>query len=586
MPRPKRTRRTRPMAREATAPTQTASDVIPSTPLKPTEATQPSSSEKENRPDVASRSRAVSTGSTRRGRALRDSTVRRSSSVRRPEGDNDVAVEDNSLELSDPDLEISRRDTATPQRRRDMSGLDIDDEVFSDMYSGLEPPSTRGRSANTSTLSVGQFKRRSRAPSIISRDGGPIRPSSRGLNTPSVSSTFNFGQFRRRAREPSILGTNRRPRNENQTTDQSASESELDGEDFAPDAVSTPLDRDRAQRATSATRHSQPPSSALRSRKRKSGEVGHAESDRPEKTTRVERDDESEREEVPEQDVRGSAAVSDAEDDLSSLSDVSLPSPASVIVVTGERPVTPVNATMEEIMAPPASSGSESGVDWPSIRKLANRRRRAATPITPLHARDEGDILSDVSSPPSLTHSPNFSSRKRGAKTRGRKPTREPSPEPLTSALASLLPQRRSKNAGGVDEFDSEEEVEYSALGQDEDELAYSRSTRRRVASRSRSRPASARPPSRQAARSQAIREQAAIEASRRVTQTYGSRNKDADDSFAPLPEDSFTTDGIIIDDPKQELKKATRKFKEVDKWELAYEEVTESPDPSDADAR
>lgn len=593
MPRPKRTRRTRPMAQEASAPAQSQPDAIPSTPLKPTEAASVDSSEKENRLSTTTRSRATAAGSTRRGRALRDSTMmRRSSSAARPEIHDDFAVEDDSRELSDAEnIGTGRRETATPLTRRDLSGLDIDDEVFSDMYSALEPPSTRGRSANTSTMSAGQFKRRSRAPSVISRDGGPIRPSSRGMNTPSVSSTFNFGQFRRRAREPSILGRNRRPHNESRVTDQSASESELDGEDFAPDAVSTPLDRRRSQRTASASRASHAPSSGLRSRKRKSGEVDREESDRPEKTTRVEQD-QPEPEPAPQQEPAVQDPITNSiesdDDDLSSLSDISLPSPVSGVAVRGERPVTPVHASMEEIMAPPASSGSEGDAEWPSIRRLANRRRRAVTPTTPLHARNDDDILSNVSSPPSLTHSPNFPARKKGAKTRGRTATRDPVPEPLTSALASLLPQRRSKNARGEAGSDSEEdEVDYSGIGPDEDELAYSRSTRRRVASRSRGRGASARPPSRQAsARAQATQDQAEKEPNRRLTRTYGARSADADDSFAPLPEDSFTEAGLVLEDPKHELKNATRKFKEVDRWELSFEEVAENPEPSDADAR
>ncbi|CAI4218802.1 unnamed protein product [Parascedosporium putredinis] len=334
--------------------------------------------------------------------------MRRSSSAARPEIHDDIAVEDDSRELSDAEnIGTSRRETATPLTRRDLSGLDIDDEVFSDI---------------------------------------------RGMNTPSVSSTFNFGQFRRRAREPSILGRNRRPHNESRVTDQSASESELDGEDFAPDAVSTPLNRRRSQRNASASRASHVPSSGLRSRKRKSGEVDREESDRPEKTTRVE-EDQPEPEPAPPQEPTTQDPITNSiesdDDDLSSLSDVSLPL---------------------------------------RYRVLEAERRPE-------------------------THYPS-----------------------LTSALASLLPQRRSKNTRGEVGSDSEEdEVDYSAIGPDEDELAYSRSTRRRL---------------------------------------------------CPLPEDSFTEAGLVLEDPKQELKNATRKFKEVDRWELSFEEVAETPEPSDADAR
>lgn len=561
MPRPKRARGTRqPARKDAETAAGAGPAAVSSTPTKNAASPQANSSEKENRPVPDASARVSVGGSAQHRRALFDATRRRDSALQDLEAED---VTSDSLEawaLGDDTTGLRGRDRL---RRNEVSGLDLDDDVFASMYSGIDRPPSRGRSANTSTISAGQFVRRSRAPSVVSRDGGPIRPSSRGVNTPSVSSTFNFGRFRRRAREPSILSTDRRPRRETLSDD---SDLELGG-DFAPDAESTPLER----RQTRAAPESSEPArrTSARTRKRKSTEMEGEQEDRAEKSPRVEQpgQEEEDNEDVPD-DNEDAANVSDD----SSLSSLPSPrSPGSPVPDRG-RPTTPVN--MDEIMAPPASSGSEAA-EWPSIRKLAKRRRRRS-PSTPLRARGYDDA-SDISSPPSLTHSPNFPEPKQGAKPRGRQAKRQPSPSPLTAHLASLLPQRRAKHAEGEPgDVDSGDDMDVSSLADDEDELAFTHS-------RSRTRGASARPASRGGRQPRsAAKNKKTPGSSRRTTRTYGERES-ADDSFAPLPDDSFVTTGLEIDDPKQELKKAASKFKEVDKWELEYEEVTREESPRDA---
>lgn len=585
MPRPRRARRGRqPASKDAEIATDAPASptAAASTPTKQTTSPEPGSSEKENRPAPDSLSRGSLGGSAPQRRALTDATRRRDSALRKLEAE-DVTTSD-SLEawaLGEEDTTglLRGRDRL---RRNEVSGLDIDEDVFSSMYSGIERAPSRGRSANTSTISAGQFMRRPRAPSIVSRDGGPIRPSSRGVNTPNISSTFNFGRFRRRAREPSILGTDRRPRRE---TPSDESEIELE-DDFAPDAVSTPLERRRTGPVAPVSSEPARRTSGARTRKRKSGEMEGEEDDQPGKMSRVELDsgDDENDEEVEhhgetsrvEQGLEGEEnnenGPADAEDDIvgmsddSSLSSLSSPrSPLSPVPDRG-RPTTPVN--MNDIMAPPASSGSEDA-EWPSIRKLAKRRRRMS-PSTPLRAGGYDNYASDVSSPPSLTHSPNCGAKK-SAKPRGRQTKRQPSPSPLTSHLASLLPQRRSKHVRGASvDVESGEEPDVSSLGEDDDELAYTHT-------RSRTRGASRGGQPRSAAK-----EKQTPGSDRRVTRTYGERNS-ADDSFAPLPDDSFANTEVEIEDPKEELKKAASKFKEVDKWELEFEEVTREHSPGDA---
>ncbi|KAL2111814.1 hypothetical protein VUR80DRAFT_9294 [Thermomyces stellatus] len=563
MPRPKRTRRGRqPASQDAETAGDAGPGVASSTPAKQITSPQTNSSEKENRPAPDTSARVSLAGSAQQRRALFDATRRRESALRDLEAEE--ATTSDSLgpwALGDDTTGLGERDRL---RRNELSGLDLDDDVFSSMYSGTDRPPSRGRSANTSTISAGQFMRRSRAPSVVSRDGGIIRPSSRGVNTPSASSTLNFGRFRRRAREPSILSTDRRPRRE---TPSDESELELEG-NFAPDAVSTPLERRQTQ---AAPERSEPACrTSARTRKRKSSEMeGEGEGVRVEKSPRVEQPEQEENNENVPRDNENDVAVASEDSSLSSLS--SPRSLASPIPDRG-RPSTPVN--LDEIMAPPASGGSDS-TEWPSIRRLAKRRRRMS-PSTPLRAGGYDDA-SDISSPPSLTHSPNFPDSKQRPKSRGRQVERQPSPSPLTAHLASLLPQRRARHARAESgDVDSGGEMDVLSLADDEDELAFTHS-------RSRTRGASARPASRGGRQPQsATKNKQTPRSGRRVTRTYGGRES-ADGSFAPLPDDSFTRTGPEIEDPKEELKKAAQKFKEVDKWELEFEDVTREDSPNDA---
>jgi len=571
---------------QTAAPTNAAStsstdDMYKVTPQKPKD-TRPDSAEKENGPKISSvRTRASST-TGRKDNILGDSNRRRDAPAAALTADANEAQEESTALVN-----RGRRPSRRSSRRRETSGLDLnlsDNEAFGLETTLDDTASVRGRSrsasasrsANTSTFSISQFKRRSRAPSIIGRDDGTgtIRPSSRGVNTPAMSSTFNIGQFRRRAREPSILSSNRRRQRENVTTDQSASENEnevVDDGEFAPDAESTPLNRRKTQPAPSASPEAgdEPELPSLkRTRKRKSDEAEQEVSNRPEKVARTE----------------DAVEVEDDGDDEDSISDESLPSPVTTapgpLPIPTMRPSTPVHQSDDGIMAPPMSSASEHSLAWPSIRALAKKRRRADN-ITP--SRPICDNFSDVSSPPSLTHSPNFPSKRDDPKTRGRTTRRPPSPKLKTADLEALLAPRRQKTARG-DAFDlSSDPVDTTRLGNDDDELQYLDTRRGR---RTRSRPAS-RPGSR-AGQPQAAAKSKSAQKKKRVSRTYGRRNEEEENeegnsSFAPLPDDTFDTGSMEIQDPKQELRKAVKKFKEVDQWDLEFEDVTGEESQPDA---
>ncbi|OHF02590.1 hypothetical protein CORC01_01986 [Colletotrichum orchidophilum] len=523
---------------------------------------------------------------------------------------------------SDSSVELGRKTRATPvQQRRDTTGLDLDDEMFTGLDTTLgddeddaaAPPSAPRSEA--STFSVSHFRRRGRAPSIsINKDDAPIRPSSRGVGgTPSISSTFNIGLFKRRQREPSILGTAQKERAQRPIELSSGSESDEDGEDFEPEAESTPLQNRRRTQPPPATElesesqqvlapDSQPtekdaePTSAS-SRKRKSIE-SHEATERPGKASRTES------EPAPELD--------DDDDSDSELSE--LPSP----VLTPTRPSAfprPVTPNQDDIMAPPESSDSEDNNEaWPDIRTLAKQRRRQA-PATPTR---DGNI-SDASSPPSLTHSPNFPATRNKSKQK----KQVKAPKVTTADLTGLLPRRRAKknrDPYGMDDSE-DEDAHNSDTAQDDDELSYAdtRTRSRRAKATPLNRSTANRPPSRGGrAAAAAGKPKATPPSTRASTRTYSRRLSDKEnegegegegegedetesaeaeagaepeagfegDSFAPIrddvPESQESSDPARSAD---ELKKATRKFKEVDRWELEFEEVTEGSSPQ-RDAR
>lgn len=447
--------------------------------------------------------------------------------------------------------------TATPARR-DTTGLDLADDVFGDLdesFAEGEIPRVPGSAETTTSWS--NFRPRSRQSSIIGRNDAPIRPSSRASNT-GIGSSFTIGAFRRRAREPSILATSRRPRSET-----SAAPSDLESEgEFAPDAESTPLNKKRrttrASLAASQANTSTAAASSSRTTHKRKSEQPHARNEQPEKASRVEDEDD---------------ADSDSDSELSELGSPKLPRPSFL----NARPVTPIND--EEIMAPPASSGSEDdGEVWPDIHNLAKRRRRpsVSTPTRIEH-------MSDMSSPPSLTHSPNFPGGRSGKRRGNAAPVKSP-PKITTADLASLLPQRRYKKTAEPHMDSSSEEDEE----EEEEEETNTRSSRRKRGSRASSRARGLRNTT-----SNGKQVSTGTRKSKRNVRRLSDKENQSDDdqdehdesAFQPLPEDTFDggVDSSLHTQNAEELKQAVKKFAEVDKWEMEYEEVAESYSPKGA---
>lgn len=459
-------------------------------------------------------------------------------------------------------------------RHRDLSGLEINDsEIFGHLDSsfditrengkgGDETTSTTGqqtgtRSADTSTFNVSVFKRqtrRRRQSSVVGRDDAPIRPSSRGPTTPGLSSTFNVGNFKRRARQPSILLSSAQKASMSVQRSRAASEasenavaSEGEEESFLPEAEGTPVRPSRG-RASAAKEVVESVASGTRSRKRKSMESHEAEV------------------------AKRRAVQSDEEPLHQSIEMDDRSSPPSMLSHT------PV-LDDDSVLAPPASSSSSeagSPTVWPALNTLGKKHRGTKTPAL-------DDDVSDMSEPPPLTHSPNPKATNAVPKGKGKTAARKESPKLSTADLAALLPRRRRKARRDGEGSENEE------TGSDQDMYdvsSHSRASRKRTA-----RPVTG--PSSRANQANQARSTAAP-AKRSTRRTYGSRRFDREnavdgdsigvdeDASTPLDDTIFDADktGTSPGELGEELRAASKKFKEVDEWELDYEEVIESSSP------
>ncbi|TLS24130.1 hypothetical protein PpBr36_08692 [Pyricularia pennisetigena] len=505
-------------------------------------------------------------------------------------------------------VRASRRSSSRLRRSApDASGLEVmdDSELFGGNFDDLDMDISLGedsvlaggqRSTDTSSFNVGLFRRgRPRQSSIVGRDDAPIRPSSRGPNTPSISTTFNIGTFKRRAREQSILGSRRKARQEPDETEPPADEERPGDSDIGSDEEVIPESvigsPSRRRTRGSDIRDREPSLPAVdtspeegSSRKRKSTEGQDGSSKRPA------------RESI---DVPQDSIESDSELSLPPLDDT----PSTPGHDTARRAVVDED---DDILAPPASSSSSdaSPISWPSLRNLPrNRHRRALSDSrkTPAPAHGE-DVLSDMSSPPSLTHSPNYAAAKtkntRGAATA--KNARKASPKLTTAELTAMLPKRRQRTAR---DDQSDGEFDSTTVANEADELSYVEGSRARRARRPAGPLAG---PNAPVARAQATKGH-----KRRARRTYGSRatagsdkeNQDGEgegDTIQVAADEEYCSEDALADDTldateghvelpgklSEELQQAAQKFKEVDRWEMEFEEVTESSSPEAAAAR
>lgn len=498
-----------------------------------------------------------------------------------------------------PHIEHSRRESASmavgsrPPRLTDASGLDLDDDVFGNLDDSLDDSrddtqmAHTSRATDTSSFNIGMFRRRPRQSSIVGKDDAPIRPSSRGGNTPSATSHLNLGRFRRRQREPSILGTAQKERAQRPPSRASDYGSVM-GDDSGPEGESTPLDKKRQSGRQDEIEVERSPS--LPSRKRKSLEDQGGR----EKRIALEVDGEDE-EEVIQQSIEVQSTP---------------PGSPSLLRNAGNLLSTPDRD--DPFNAPPASSSSagSSPIALPSWDHLAHRNYHTKKTVARVPAKTpelEADNDSALSSPPSLTHSPNYGPTRASTRT---KPKRKPAaaaapPQPVkltTADLTALLPRRRQKAKKATrpsnDPFDIDSAEDDDEANADDDELSYVANTkrRRRGAATLAQTAATNRTAKAKKAAAAAVVAAAAAEKKKKQVRTYGlSSDKENAEGEGSEEEGEGVTLGSVIGDDDgeeeaetsqmmvermgEELKSAARKFQEVDRWELSFEEVAPSSD-------
>ena len=488
-----------------------------------------------------------------------------------------AGTEDIDLESSSPAVELGRREKGTPIMENSLFALGKF-KRRPRQPSILGRAAARGRSSSiesnmaqdTGLTTIGRRNNSLMGITHSWQQGGTItglgheKSGSVGLadGTPThAGSVLNLGNFRRRARQPSILGTAEKNR-------QSQPPNDDDNDDFNPEDESTPL---HISKATDTTN-----SSSSNPKKRKLLATQGARSSPP-----VLWDRESDHQD----DIPASGSHHhESEDEPQSSNEAPLPS-VEVLDVRVEP--------MSETMAPPLSSSLSTSLEpEPASYRAAQRlraereaprgRRRLRDRTTPSHTQH-----SPLSSPPSLTHSPNFRAPKAGPKASKRQ---APPPTTLSTAqLQALLPRRRRRGARDPYDIGSEDEIDVSGLGSDDDELTHSNI--RTLPSRRTTVPHNPAP--------EKAHRKSKVVPKPGFKKTYGTRaphttsdkeneEVDPDDSLAPL------ADGAADGSPEnsqelekrvgKELKKAARKFEEVDKWDLDFEDCTaSSSSPKDA---
>jgi hypothetical protein len=488
-------------------------------------------------------------------------------------------------EESSPSIEISRRERAPSVTRASILGAghlrrrareasilgrgrrgrssSVEDNIGEGNTLSIAP-----RMEN-STLAIGNFKRRARQPSILGGRQALPQASSPASNldldldldlddsempvqsTPAqTGSAMKFGSFRRRVRQPSILGSA-----------QKRTGFEIGDEGFNPEDESTPLNLKKQRDAEAED--VEPPSTNTRKRK------------------------------LAELQVPRSSSVRSSETDLYGLSDTvpatasqphdaeSTPEEASPEATPEAERVSVTPEPLNDTLAPPRSSSPLSSLSSPSTppRQSAPTRRQAA--------RSYGTSTQDspISSPPPLTHSPNFRSRPAAkGKAKAKKSEEKKTAVLLTAQLQNLLPRRRRRRS----DFDlpsDEEDVD-----EDGDELSG-------FGIRGKSR---GRTPAATKAKAKTTAKEG-TNPKRTYSRRSGKENEET--AHEPVHDDAVDEGdslGPIRDGPEahsessqelerrlgRELKGLKRKFEVVDRWELEFEDDTGSNGSIMQDAR
>lgn len=599
MPRPKRTK----VNRSAPAPAKRVTDSTEPVATEPVLAAAPATLPFNDLYDVSDddRNRSASAKKSIKGKAV----------VTRTSGRNTAS----DIEDTNP------RKAANTANQKNAPNVESDGDPMRVSSSPEIEARRRGRrtsAMDNSVLAIGNFRRRAREPSILGQQGsrarsssidsdlaeengltsvgksntsglglgtfrgraGSRRPSSVAGDRPEIGSVLRLGNFKRRAREPSILGTARKPEQARPTFD-----SDSDSDDFAPEDESTPLNFTKGRAV--------PSSSSSRKRKLSNVQVPRSQgaSQAQQSPSKLPVNDSD-----PEDTVPATAPMESDEEGENSLPELDRePSPNDSPLPSIERITTP--EPMSETMAPPRGSSSSlsPAQSLPSpppppqltlnLHQASGRPRRIIQPRTPPHVANSELQSSPISSPPSLTHSPDIPTR-----SISKRPTRKVAPQPATlstAALQALLPRRRQRHRSALD-VESDGEVDVTGLGEHDDELTITVAPTTRHQASVRSNPKASAPPSKhsQKAKPTAKGKGKRTYGRKPATTTSDKENEaDQDGSLAPVqdttsPEEPRSENSSELEKRVgKELKKAARKFQEVDKWELDFEECEASSD-------
>lgn len=546
---------------------------------------------------------------------------------------------------------------------------------------GSVRPSSRGPTTPSvmSTLNLGLFKRRAREPSIL-----------------------GTAQKGRRQRSQSVTSqVSRIPMTDEEDNMDVDREAAIEDDDSGPDGESTPIDRNKRRSGASAfagtasgaditipassgaipvddAELTETGSPSRRSKKRKSLESHSGRNKRGRSSVHQQSVPEPEEEEENEI-IHQPIEMRDASDSPLS-SPLSTPGASPLLNPIQQTPPRPQSRPPfdpnDPVNAPPASDSSEAGspVAWPSLNNLTHRSyntRRAApvyterlqTPELPIlpgpglgagpvaGAVLDADMSSELSSPPSLTHSPNYkapsiakaataAATKRAA---GAAKKREEQ-KLATEALTSLLPARRGihtksnnkhkKGKNKEDPYDLSSDDEENSLSSsaseeedetvtaDGDELSYVATAAARKKKEKALAAAEKQKQKEKEKRKQRKKSPLGTTSNGKATATAAGRSKagsserkrtygraatgssDKENGSGDNNEQEDEGDGVDQDEEPvsamdldveselpettqmmterlgEELQQAVKKFKEVDKWELSFEEVSRPSSP------
>ncbi|KAI9702503.1 MAG: hypothetical protein M1836_000983 [Candelina mexicana] len=472
---------------------------------------------------------------------------------------------------------------AKPEHEKALEGLKRRrDAALKAQNAEVQGPST----AREETTAV------SHAPVARAEEAAPKDPTTKaapetGLKAagaPAVeSSVLAIANFKRRPRQPSIL----RMVQQDSDNDEDASL-----EDFNPEDESTPLNQSKSRSIVQPDTTPRSPSHTSNSTNPRKRKLATPELQVP-------------RSSPPLSSPEVGAPAEEEDDGIDSQP--SLPEEPEPVQHRTSREVTP--KIWSETMAPPQSSSplhpslpagppSHQNPNTTKTSKPPSQRKQPSRKAPTAQADDPSEHSSPEASAPSKTSPP---------KSRAPKTKAKHHPAPTTASLQTLLPRRRRRAA--PTEFDipssSDVELDTSALNASDDELTHLPATKRKATTVRKPSPKKRAAPTKKVASTVKQKDEAQMTRTytrRRVVSSDKENNNNSNNSGALGEEggdSSLSTvvgdggseltaesgKGREVDGADKEMRALAKKFREVDRWQMEFEEITASSS-SPVDAR